>query len=728
MSSWSDLQEPPRKRMRKGTKSCTECRRRKIRCTSNSDFPGTCNECRLRGSTCIEQEHSPPTSVSSHQGEQTYSLRERVAHLENVVEGLVKRLDQNVPDTSSIRQPPGQKTYQTPNDLQANLTPASVESDELSPPNQIVNAPILQLFDSYLVKRQEDIACDDRFTGVKDMSPKAQEVRSRLISLLPPREDIRKIIDASSKWWFVWQSNFPELCDQCRDSSTPGFNMAPADVAKALVCLSISVAQMTDFTFNSLQIFFNRKQFVDLCISEVDRLVIRDDDLAATLPGIECQMLLSKYYMNDGRLRKAWLGNRRAIEFAQIAGMHASTRTPRPSDALYERRLKIWCSLVTSDRTLSLILGMPYVVTDAFILPQVEQRLAMKDVPGPEQYVLRVGIITGHMIDRSHDPAKASLSTTLKLDQDLLDAVAALPDSCYDASPCSQEGKPFHKHVPMQFMSNLLRAMLHLPFMLKPSSDSQYQYSHETAIQCARQGLGHYKNLRSTTAPYLGKVADFLAFILALLVLTHVYGNSEESPNYDKEQDQRDFALVRETIEILRRASTECGGSVAAESATILDKIFNVCNPSTADWKSFAHSNRTCKITVPYFGTITVGPGSKLLRKFWNNMSGPMLGDSSAPIAATERSSSEQTPNRAFTPPLSTSDGTAQVNGTSEALNFERAGYSEMLPSDNDLKNPMVDLNAFSGIFDELGQDMSLDNLNLDLGLDQGWDLNWSDV
>lgn len=579
----------------------------------------------------------------------------------------------------------------------------------------MVNAPILQLFDSYLAKRPEDISCDDRFTGIKDMSPKAQEVRSRLISLLPPREDIKKIINASSKWWFVWQSNFPELCDLCRDSSTPGFNLAPADVAKALVCLSKSVAQMTDFDFNSLQAPFNPKEFVDLCISEVDRLVIRDDDLAATLPGIECQVLLSKYYLNAGRLRKAWLGNRRAIEFAQIAGMHVSTRTPRPSDVLYERRLKIWCSLVTSDRSLSLILGMPYAVTDAFILPQVEQRLAMKDVPGPEQYVLRAGIITGHMIDRGHDPAKASLSTTLKLDQDLLDAVAALPNSCYDASPCVQDGKPFHKHVPLQFMSNLLRAMLHLPFMLKSSSSSQYQYSHETAIQCARQGLGHYKNLRSTTTPYLCKVADFLAFILALLLLTHVYGNSEESPNHDKEQDRRDLALVGETIEILRRASTECGGSVAAESATILDQILNACNPSTA------HSTRTCKITIPYFGAITVGPGSKLLRKFWDNMSNPMLGDSSAPTAATEPSSSEQIPNQGFNSPLSTSGGTAHVNVASEALHFERAGYSEMLPTDNDLKNPMADLNAFSGIFDEFGQDMSFDNLNFDLGLDQGW-------
>lgn len=72
-------------------------RRRKIRCTYYPDRPDTCNECRLRGSTCIDQEHGsddPGSAPGSTQGEQRYSLRERVAHLETVVQELAKRLDQ----------------------------------------------------------------------------------------------------------------------------------------------------------------------------------------------------------------------------------------------------------------------------------------------------------------------------------------------------------------------------------------------------------------------------------------------------------------------------------------------------------------------------------------------------------------------------------------------------------------------------------------------------------
>lgn len=54
---------------------------------------------------CIDQEQmimTPPLSGyqgGSQQGEQPYSLRERVAHLENIVQDLAKRLDQRDSNT-----------------------------------------------------------------------------------------------------------------------------------------------------------------------------------------------------------------------------------------------------------------------------------------------------------------------------------------------------------------------------------------------------------------------------------------------------------------------------------------------------------------------------------------------------------------------------------------------------------------------------------------------------
>ncbi|KAF1949362.1 hypothetical protein CC80DRAFT_376812, partial [Byssothecium circinans] len=55
-----------RKKMRKGTRSCFECRRRKIRCIFPNDNPDVCSECFARGSRCIDQEHADPEVVVDH--------------------------------------------------------------------------------------------------------------------------------------------------------------------------------------------------------------------------------------------------------------------------------------------------------------------------------------------------------------------------------------------------------------------------------------------------------------------------------------------------------------------------------------------------------------------------------------------------------------------------------------------------------------------------------------
>ncbi|KGO69494.1 Transcription factor, fungi [Penicillium italicum] len=725
MESWTD-QEPARKRMRKGTRSCTECRRRKIRCTFHPNHPAVCNECRSRGIKCVDQEHAaitPPLSGyqrNSQPGEQPYSLRERVAHLENLVEGLVKRLDQR--DSST-----------TPSDgIEVHSRPMATDPDELGPSSdQICNAPILQLFDNYLVSRQENPSNDDKFAGVQDMSPKAEAVRAELISLLPPAEDINKIINASFHW-FVWHDHLPELFDQQADRLVFNENrrdnlVAPAEVAKVLMCLCISATHAPSrFDFGTLSMPFEPQKFSDQCIEMVDRLIVRDDNFAATLPGIECQMLLHRLHLTDGRLRKGWLVIRRAIEFAHLAGMHLSTKIPRPGDSFYERRLKIWCFLATSDRFLSLILGLPYGISDQYFLPQMKQRLD-SNLSAPEEYVLRIGSITGHMVDRNQDPSKMTLAATLRLDQELQDSWESMPSHFQAAEPCHDEKWGHYvERVPLQFMLKLLRALLHLPLMLQSPHEPQFRPCHAIAIQSAREGLVLYKVLRSTIKPYLCKMIDFMAFTLCLLLIIHLQGYSDEDPDHIKERDEQDWDMVKKIIEILRQAATEPGGSVAAESANVLGAIYD-SKDFKPDWSSIS----SCKITVPYFGTITVGAGTKFSK-------GRPKSKEQTPVVSgttgTEDPCPGQCPSQLYTPPMSDPESAPTTN--TNALDgasltpVMAPGHPDesWLSRGETVTNPYVGLefNAFSGLFDDFGQYM-WPNHSVDLGLDQGWNLNWSD-
>lgn len=103
--------------MRKGTKSCIECRRRKIKCTFEPGRTSICNECYARGSTCIDQEHgdissftAPPTNPIS-KDEQNSALKERVTYLEDLVKQVLDRLPEK---NGSSESPNAQPRFESP--------------------------------------------------------------------------------------------------------------------------------------------------------------------------------------------------------------------------------------------------------------------------------------------------------------------------------------------------------------------------------------------------------------------------------------------------------------------------------------------------------------------------------------------------------------------------------------------------------------------------------------
>lgn len=121
-------QGPPRKKMRKGTKSCIECRRRKIKCTFEPGRTSICNECFARGSTCIDQEHgdissfTAPSNNPTSKDEQNSALKERVTYLEDLVKQVLDRLPEK---NGSSESPNAQPRYESPTlqaDAQAGMS------------------------------------------------------------------------------------------------------------------------------------------------------------------------------------------------------------------------------------------------------------------------------------------------------------------------------------------------------------------------------------------------------------------------------------------------------------------------------------------------------------------------------------------------------------------------------------------------------------------------------
>ena len=81
--------EPRRRKVRKGTQSCWECKRRKVRCNFVATTDLICDGCKRRKTTCIGQEF-PDDSAKVDSNSQ---LHERLGRLETVVDRLVRKVD-----------------------------------------------------------------------------------------------------------------------------------------------------------------------------------------------------------------------------------------------------------------------------------------------------------------------------------------------------------------------------------------------------------------------------------------------------------------------------------------------------------------------------------------------------------------------------------------------------------------------------------------------------------
>src|SRR3569833_4278385 len=80
-----DERSAKRRKIRKGTRRCWECMRRKIRCTFAAPTNAVCVGCLRRGTSCVSQEFpDEPAAANQHVGD-------RLGRMEALVEQLVKK-------------------------------------------------------------------------------------------------------------------------------------------------------------------------------------------------------------------------------------------------------------------------------------------------------------------------------------------------------------------------------------------------------------------------------------------------------------------------------------------------------------------------------------------------------------------------------------------------------------------------------------------------------------
>lgn len=394
----------------------------------------------------------------------------------------------------------------------------------------------------------------------------------------------------------------------------------PAEIAKIMLCIALSVNQLPqEFDWSKVSLKESRSDVMERYISTVDRLITSDDEIAATIDGLECMILEAKYHINLGRPRRSWLLYHRAIAFGQLLGLHRlSLRRPKQPDVEYYRQLMVWTHLVIGERYLSLVLGLPYSVAETFVKSTIAEAATMAQESAlGEAFVARMTPLMTKIIDRNQSPTTVPYQVTLQLDRELDELQAATAQDWWTAERIP--GTAIEEHfdrLQAQFFYHHSKVLLHMPFMLRSSTDKLYQYSHTATLDAARQMIRYFDALRGaeSVGPHICKLLDFQAFTAAMLLLlnicgynTHMRGTVPQQP--DLEQDQEDSALIDRTIMLLRIAANEPGGVVASQCAKALDMLGRV-RTGVCDSKNQEEcKNGSFQIAIPYFGTISIGMG-----------------------------------------------------------------------------------------------------------------------
>ncbi|KAI9643814.1 hypothetical protein NHQ30_007165 [Ciborinia camelliae] len=599
--------EHRRKRVRKGTKSCWECKRRKIKCQLSSENVSVCSGCLSRGTTCISQEY--PEEHDSSGGPQ---IGERLGRIELILDKLMAKMEQYEEEDNATK-------IHTPESLGTGdvLTPfANTTSNGYESATAV---PILSLFDNPVLGRREKESHQSEITTPQSVGEKSskqcrpptkiERIKDVLMELLPSQEATNKLCSFSDCWLLMHsltQHSAHLMLSPTGFNPNHSFNIpsiakeSPATISQTLLYIAVCLQQVPH-GYDSSQLGFTTsiEARVDKIMSTVSGLVTSDDELVASVQGLECLILQGLFHMNAGNLRRAWLTFRRAMNIGQLMGLHK--REELGSVPLPPGGNHLWRSLMQADRYLSLLLGMPAGAEDSVILPH--ETFNNPNIEHDILFIRKLTNLAGGIIERNQSEYIHAFASTQELDEKLENIGRAMPSSWWEVPSYIETVNKDTKSAAQfdRIMSQIyyfqLESFLHLPFMVRAATERRYEYSKFTCLKSSREIIYRYLTIRrSGTKSFCCKVVDFGSFtscvtlLLSILEIPPVGGDTIAVQN----QKRSDKELVETVLGVMGESAVE-EDVMAIQSVDVIKTL--LASTSTSG---------NLRLTIPYFGTISI--------------------------------------------------------------------------------------------------------------------------
>ncbi|KAK0757551.1 hypothetical protein N5P37_010278 [Trichoderma harzianum] len=655
--------QPKRRKVRKGTRSCWECRRRKMKCIFGSPADTACISCKRRGAKCVDQQF--PEHISTPL-DRSLQMGDRVVRVEALVEQLLNTVSNSSDPccTCATAQDNGKSRH--------DITSPATNSPLLSPSHSSYEhldhdeTPQYEILDGNGSGRPSHRIYDkNRSIGLG----KHLALSQVLYESLPTPQDIEIIAkargDLSSRFYQMLTVPYNDL-DQSDPQSLdsllerPGSNAHPVLIGLYMLRIATFLQHLhPDLHKNIKGLSDPPRQMMNRLFSTAIGLVTMNESLISSIEGLECVMLESLWYTNGGNLRKGLVAIRRAITIAQLMGLHRSSSGPPQCKLLNpEKKVHpkfIWFRIVFAERHLCLMLGLPQSTVD--------HSMASKDMLETDTPMGRLDrmhcVIASRILQRNQsDPSPHDFALMIELDKELQKAAEDLPKKWWLHSNLATTldnpqtlfwdmRRLFH-----QLFHYTLLNQLHLPYMLRSSINGrENQYSRITCVNASREVLSRFITFRSSDRiAFWCRTLDFLSLMAAMtLLIAHLDGHRQASMSPSRAQLQQvarsenllthqrpgDRAMIEQVQESIEEVSRQNGDALGAQSAELLRRLLSieaeaaeghrssvdsvtVRIPATAEDPADEENEEKSSVVsvyIPYFGTVKITHGGIICKE-----------------------------------------------------------------------------------------------------------------
>ncbi|KAJ5671788.1 hypothetical protein N7507_000915 [Penicillium longicatenatum] len=617
--------EAKRRKIRKGTKSCWECKKRKMKCvyadsSSPADGDAICIGCQRRGFKCVSQEFEfvGGTENAGHferKGRHHTSGkdRDRVARVETLVEELIRKVDRHggleVPATSGISAASGHGI--------PTVAPIDQQSSDFLTP----------------CKPSED-------HGPAEAEGKYSKLSQRLHGSLPSRQVIEIISNARGNRaillhevlsipYAVLERNGLKSSSSLLDMPKPSSH--PVLIARHMLQIATFLQHVNPNSIGAINSFpESLPALMEKLAGTAFDLVTTNDEFFGSIEGLECVMMESMYHHNGGSLRRSWIANRRAMVIAQMMNLHQSQSRARYKALDHKTRAHpqfMWFRIVSLDRNLCLLLGLTQGSFDQSMATGTAYR---DDIPMGRLERMHCTIASRILERNESDPYANDIALTLSLDLELQKAGRSMPSKWWlmpNLDSVMEDPQAIFLDMGRLFSQlyhyNLLN-QLHLPYMLRSSPERKYEYSRMTCVNASREILLRFIMFRGYNKNnFCCRTVDFFALMAAItLLLAHLDSHRfSQTTNLLAHQYFSDRAMIEQAQLNMDKISRVNGDTLSAQSAELLSKLLaidsetadgvntesvSVQTPEIAVLQSSEDENGVVRVQIPYFGIVSI--------------------------------------------------------------------------------------------------------------------------